>query len=646
MKKYLLSLLSLFVLSPVFAQNFPDNEMLNNLQQYSNQKIECSEFSCNSINSVSFDMKQQDIVANFNVSSRQSSFINLPFRQEEVKIHNFLLDNKPWRQVVLEDSSYKVVVPSGEHTLTVNLQAVNNSLSLTEKIQNTSVSNSLVLELRNGSYLINIPTKNNTSASEQNNIDKSVYPTSSFYQVSRTLTLDNSWKIITTVTPLFETHQNTVLSIPLLKGEKVLNSDIKIDNNNAVVSVSSQPLSWESTLSQINQLEIPATQDSHYQQLFSILSSNVWQYSVKGKNPFEINGDTTSWSLWNGEKLLIDFKAPTVLPGKTLSLNNLNVTFKKSHDTYYYEYALTANTSLAGKTYFTIPDNYKIESLTVNNAPVNIDKNTKKIPVDLAFGHNSVEFSIYTDKEQVVFKKFPQVVFPEKVYNAYYSLNSSDWIIYSGGADINTEYILFSSFIFLFILAYITRKISTALPGWAIVFILFGFLQNSLLVMSLLPILLMLIKGKKLVVEHFEKNRKASQYNLYQFLLILFSIVFLISFLITLKLGLLDNPSSWTLYDSTSITWFNELYSSKPLWYIELDSTIYHIVMFLWAIFVSYYLITIAKITFTSIFDFELWIKKPVFQPIDNFANTEVVELQDNNSHLPLSTQDDDTSNQ
>lgn len=645
MKKYLLSLLSLFVLSPLFAQNFPDNTMLNNLQQYSNQKIECSDFACNSVNSVSFDTNSQDITASFNVSARQSSFITLPFSPEEVKIYYFLLDNKPWYKVVLQDSSYKVVIPSGEHTLTVRLKAVNNSLALTQKIQNTFVSKNLVLEERNGSYLISVLNKNTQLVSQQSNLEQSSYVTTPFYQVSRNLILNNSWKVITTVTPLFNTTQNTVLTIPLLKGEKILNSDIQIDNNNAIVSVSSQSVSWESSLPQTQVLEILPTQNLYYHQLFSIQSSHLWQYSVTGKNPFDISGDSTSWSLWSGEQLLLNFKAPTVLPGKTLSLSNLNVQFNKSHDTYYYQYSFNATTSLAGKTYFTIPDNYKIESLLINNTSVNIDKNTKKIPVDLSFGNNTVGFSISTDTEQFLFKQFPHIVFPEKVYNSSYSLTSSDWIIYSGGADINTEYILFSSFIVLIILTYITKKITPTLPIFVIAFVLFGFLQNSLLVMSLLPILLLLIKGKSFVIERFEKNHISSQYNFYQFLLILTSLVFLISFLVTLKLGLLDSPSSWTLYDNKTITWFNEIYSSNPVWYIEIESSIYHIIMFVWAIFVSYHLINIAKMAFTSIFHFELWIKKTLSQPISqDFNHTPTVELL-NTSEDNISTLDNTNDN-
>lgn len=287
-------------------------------------------------------------------------------------------------------------------------------------------------------------------------------------------------------------------------------------------------------------------------------------------------------------------------------------------------------TSLAGKTYFTIPQNYKIESLLVNHTAVNIDKNTKKIPVDLSFGNNQIQFSISTESEQFVVKQFPHIVFPEKLYNASYSLTSFDWIIYSGGADINTEYILFSSFILLIIFTYITKKITKSLHVLVIGFILFGFLQNSLLVMALLPILLMLIKGKTLVIEKFEKNHISLQYNFYQFLLIFTSVVFLISFLITLKLGLLDKPSSWTLYDSSTITWFNEVYSSSPIWYIEIDSTVYHIIMFIWAIFVSYHLINIAKMAFISIFNFELWIKKQTAQPIvDNLNQTPTLALLD-----------------
>lgn len=617
MKKYLLSLLTLLTLTNLsMAQSFPDSQMLNDLRKYSNQTIECSEFSCNSINQLSFDLNQQEMIANLTVSSRKSSLVALPFKEDEIKLNAILMDNKTWYQVLLEDSVYKVVVPAGEHIITVKLHPNSSFISLTQKIPNTSVSSLLSLDERNGSSLISIKQSQSDSGNKNNVTEKSNYPTEAFYQVSRTLLLNNSWKVVTTITPLFDTTKNTVLEIPLLKGEKILNSEIKVENDKAIVSVSNQPLSWESSLAPVNQLEVSAIEATNYTQIFSLASSNVWKYSVKGKNPFSIQGDTTSWALWNGEKLDLEFKAPAVLEGKTLSLHNLQVNYRQSHDTHFYEYSLNADTSLAGKMFFTLPDNFKIETLIINNQNINIDKNTKKIPVDLRFGANTINFSISTEESQTVLKTFPYVEFPETVYHSSYTLSSNDWIIYSGGANINTEYILFSSLVILLIISFVTKKINPALNVFVIGFILFGFLQNSLVVMLLLPLLLALIKFKDLVVQRFEKNHNALQYNSYQFVLIISAFAFLISFLVTLKLGLLDSPSSWTLYDNRNITWFNEVYSSQPIWYLEIDSTIYHILMFVWAIFVSYHLVNISKLAFKSIFNFELWIKKQALKPV------------------------------
>lgn len=617
MKKYLLSLLAILSFTQVsMAQSFPDSQMLNDLRKYSNQTIECSEFSCNSINQLSFDFYQQEMIANLTVSSRKTSLIALPFKEDEIKINAILMDNKTWYQVLLEDSIYKVVVPAGEHIVTVRLHPNSSFISLTQKIPNTSVSSLLSLDERNGSFLISIKQSQSEGSIKNNITEKSNYPTEAFYQVSRTLLLNNSWKVVTTITPLFDTTKNSVLQIPLLKGEKILNSDIKVDNDKAIVSVSNQPLSWESSLASVNQLEVSAIEASNYTQIFSLASSNVWTYSVKGKNPFSIQGDTTSWALWNGEKLDLEFKAPAVLEGKTLSLHNLQVNYRQSHDTHFYEYSLNADTSLAGKTFFTLPDNFKIETLIVNNQSINLDKNTKKIPVDLHFGTNTINFSISTEESQTILKTFPHVEFPENVYNASYSLSSTDWILYSGGANINTEYILFSSLVILLIISFVTKKINPSLNVFVIGFILFGFLQNSLVVMLLLPVLLGLIKFKDFVIQRFEKNHNSLQYNSYQFVLILSAFAFLISFLVTLKLGLLDSPSSWTLYDNNTISWFNEIYNSQPIWYIEIDSTIYHVLMFVWAIFVSYHLVNISKLAFKSIFSFELWIKKQTIKPV------------------------------
>lgn len=637
MKKYLLSLISAFSLlasTAAFAQSFPDKNLLKDLEKYTNQNIECSEFSCNSINQVKLELNNKEITAYLSVSSRKSSFISLPFKPEEVKLHTVFLDNKPWYQIINNDNLYSIVVPQGEHIVSVKLQLSGNLLSLNTKIPNIEVSSGLSLDERNGSTIVSIKENKTDNTTSTDSVEKSNYPTQSFYQVSRTLYLNNSWKIVTQISPLFETNKSTTLEIPLLKGEKILNSDIKVENDKAIVNLSNQVVSWESSLSSVNQLEIPAVQTQDYNQVFSLSSSNLWKYSAKGKNPFSINGDITSWSLWNGEKLQLDFKAPVALEGKTLSLSNLNVAYSNKHETNFYDYSLTAYTSLAGKTFFTLPEDYKIDLLRVNQQVINIDKNTKKIPVDLNFGSNNIEFRISSVNQQIIFKTFPHIQFPETVYMAKAQLQSNDWIIYSGGADINTEYILFSSLIILVLLAFFTKKINPSLNIFVIAFILFGFLQNSVQIMLLLPILLLLIKFKDLIVQRFEKNKVVIEYNSYQFFLIFVSIVFLISFLLTLKLGLLDSPSSWVLDSGyyNGIFWNNEIYSSSPFWYIEIDSTIYHIIMFVWAIFVSYHLINIAKLAFKAIFSYELWIKKQSVKPVitevseDNSLDTTIVQ--------------------
>lgn len=651
MKKHLLSFLAVTALSFFgqlpnlsLAQALPDKALLNELETYSNQTLPCSEFACNAINHIKFDIVDGHIVTSLSVSSRQSSFITLPFKREEVKLISVLLDGKNWYQIIDSNAQYKIGVPQGEHTLSIKLLMNSSMLSLTGKFPNVEVSSGLSINERNGSSVISmiesksstLTKTNNENTNNDNSTEKSSYPTEAFYQVSRTLYLHNSWKLMTQITPLFDTTKSTTLEIALLKGEKILNSDIKVENDKAIVNLSNQPLSWESTLSPVNQLDIPAVQTSSYSQVFSLQSSNLWNSSVKGKNPFQINGDMTSWALWNGEKLTLDFKAPIVLPGKTLSLDQLNISYHKEHDTHFYQYSLTANTSLAGKIFFTLPPDYLIENLTINNKAVNIDKTTKKVPVDLNFGTNTIAFNISTQENQTFYKTFPYVQFPETVYNTHYTLDSEDWILYSGGSDIHTEYILFSSLIFLCIITFLTKKMNPHLHIMVIGFILLGFLQNSLQIMLLLPILLALIKFKNVMIVRFEKNTSSFEYNVYQFLLIAVAFMFMFSFLVTLKLGLLDSPSSWTLYGQNRIDWFNEIYSSQPIWFLQLDSIVYHLFMFAWAIFVSYHLIHISKLIFQSVFAFELWVKKqPVVHSIVQPVVQEVVDLPDSEKSSP-----------
>lgn len=620
MKKIILSLLTLLSFNSSFAQSFPDSNLLKELEQYSKQTPSCSELSCNSINSINFNLNNKVIQSSFDVSSRQDSFLTLPFSPQEVKIIDISLNNKVWHQIVENNGTYSVIIPKGNHTLSVKIRLVNSSFSLTNLVHNISVSNGLSLDERNNSSIISLK-ENTSNLKNETSIDKSNYPTESFYQVSRTLLLDNSWKIITTVKPIFQISKTNTLEIPLFKGEKLLNSDIKIENDKAIVSISNQSVSWESTINSVDFIEVPKSNSNLYTQIFSVNSSNIWTYTPKGKNPFSISGNSTSWALWNNETIQLQFKTPDVYKGKTLSLSNLNVQIKKENDEYSYEYSLIAKTTLATKMSFKLPENFTINSLAVNQQSVNIDKNSKTVAVDLIMGDNSLSFNISSNKHQTIFKSIPYVEFPEKVYNSNFSLNSNDWILFSGGADINSDYIIFSSLITLFIIAFFTKKISPSLSFVSISFILFGFLQNSFIVMLILPILLSFAHFKSFIINEYQNNKiQRNLYNLYQFIMILISFVFIVSFLITLQIGLLNNPSSWILYDN-GVKWFNEIYSNKTLWYIEIDSFIYHTIMFSWAIFVSYHLINITKLVFKSIFSFELWIKKPVVFIDDNLNN-------------------------
>jgi len=623
MKKIILSLLTLFAFNCSFAQSYPDANLLKDLEQYSKQSPTCSELACNSTNSIQFSLNNKTIYSSFDISSRQNSFLTLPFSSQEVKIIEISLNNKVWHQIIENNGTYSVIIPKGNHKLLVKIQPINSSFSLTQLIPNVSVSNGLTLDERNNSSIISL--KENINHLKDDKLEKSNYPTESFYQVNRTLSLDNSWKIITTIKPIFNNSKTNTLEIPLFKGEKLLNSDIKVENDKAIISISNQSVSWESTINSVDFIEVPKSNSELFTQIFSVNSSNIWTYTPKGKNPFSISGNSTSWALWNNETIQLQFKTPDVYKGKTLSLSNLNVQINKENDEYSYEYSLNAKTTLATKMSFKLPDDFTINSLSVNQQSVNIDKNSKTVSIDLLMGDNSLKFNISSNKSQTIFKSIPYVEFPEKVYNSNFSLNSNDWILFSGGADINSDYIIFSSLITLFIIAFLTKKISPSLSFVSISFILFGFLQNSLMTMLILPILLSFAHFKSFIINEYQNNKiQRNLYNLYQFIMILISFVFIVSFLITLQIGLLNNPSSWILYDN-GVKWFNELYSNNTLWYIELDSFVYHIIMFSWAIFVSYHLINITKLVFKSIFSFELWIKKQtdIVQPTPVEENIE-----------------------
>lgn len=598
MKKILLTLLTIISLS-ANADNFPSDNMLKDLQEYTNNKIKCADLSCNSINNINIEYHNNIYDINFNISAREDSIIELP-----ININNNLLDitmdGGKYYKVIKEQNKLKVVINKGNHELKLKLQDSDFIIINNDKL-NVDIDSNLKADSKNGNIIIsNFKEKSSHLKDDENKIKMSNY-----YQVNREIYLDKTWKIKTIVTPIINNNQISNLEVDLIEGEKILNSNIKVENNKALISIENESISWDSELSPKNTIFIQKSSDKKYNQRITITPSEFWKYNVE-KNPNEININYSSWILWENEDLKVNISVPKSIYKNDLSLYNLNITKNNNN----YEYNFKATSSLANKINIQIPEDYKLSDLIINQQKININEDIKNLPLDLRLGENQIQFNLIESENNKIIKNFPKVKFPKEVHNVKYSYNNyNNWILYSGGADINTDYILISSLLILGIIAFLTSKINKEYTMLSLICILFGFLQSAMFILLILPIILVSIKYKNKIIELHKTTQNNVMYNFYQGMLIILSIIFVVSFLITLKYGLLDNPTSWTLLNTNTIVWLNEAYTDKNIWCIEISSTIYHIIMFIWSIYISNKIIKISKDVFKSIFEYELYIK-------------------------------------
>jgi hypothetical protein len=630
-KLFLLYLLAFNTFS--IAQSFPDSTILNELKTYTQIKDSCSDLSCNSINT--FAVSQYDYPSaqiELSVSARKLNLMKLPLSPDEINIKSIQLDNKDWFLSQKNNNQFNVAIPEGNHLLTINFNIKNNLsvLSLSQNPQNFINKSSKIasFEQRNeGFFLVFDDLKKEIIKKDivvENNL-----PFSPLFIVSKEIQFSNEWHIKTTVSPLpgITIIKPVDILIPLISKEKILTENIKYDDKNIAITMNNSPVSWESSLTSINHLTESVLDKQNYIEALSITSDSNWLYSFTGKNPNDINTNSLKWLLWPKETITFDFEIPKVIPGDNINYSNLNIHANLTNNLFTYRHELVINTSLGGRTYFDIPKDYSLTELSINNKKINIaNPKLTKIALDLNVGLNNVVFDLNKQADWNVLTSFPQIKFDKPIYNINYSLENFDnrWLLLTGGANINPELIFISVTIFVILMSLLCSKIPSplTLPSW--IFILFGLAQTSTSIMLCLPLLLILLLFKNQLVEYSKNHYKT--YNFYQLILMVLSLIVILSLLTTLKTGLLDNPSVWLYHQNYQFNWFNEHQVETNPWFISFDSSIYHFMMFAWAIFMAYKSINILKFIAKSIFQHEIWISKKDIELNDKALSALVVE--------------------
>lgn len=210
-----------------------------------------------------------------------------------------------------------------------------------------------------------------------------------FVLVERTLVLGLTWTVETRVTRQTPTGSAVVLEVPLLVGESVTSSEVRVQAGKALVNMAANvsDVSWTSVLEAKAPLTLTSPKSVPWTEVWRLDVSPVWHVALSGIPVVHQQDDSgvrlPEWRPWPGESVKIEVVRPEALSGQTLTIDQSSLVVSPGARATDVTYTANLRSSRGGLHAFTLPEGATLQNVTLNGAqqPIRQEGRVVSIPV-------------------------------------------------------------------------------------------------------------------------------------------------------------------------------------------------------------------------------------------------------------------------
>jgi hypothetical protein len=314
------------------SAQLPDKETLGTLRE---RLLEPSDAYPNAAEIPSVDLKLSDgaisMVAEIHAATRVA--VPVPGRLPAWSPVSVTMDGAPAASLRREDGYLWVVVPEGVHRVAVQgmlPEATEWAWSFLLKPRRVVIDAPgwSVTGVRPGG----VPEQQVFFARQRKAAEgEAAYDRKDFNAivvVDRHLEVGLNWQVRSEVKRLSSAGRAVSLKVPLLEGEKVLTSNMMVENGAIEVRLGAgeESFAWESELPVGAKIALTAEKTDRWVERWHLVTSPVWNVSHTGLAPvFQPNEQNLIpvWHPWPGESAALEFSKPAALSGETITVRRV-----------------------------------------------------------------------------------------------------------------------------------------------------------------------------------------------------------------------------------------------------------------------------------------------------------------------------------
>ncbi len=609
--------LAMFVLFPgvsvtTEAAEFPQQQLLDELKQRVLAAPDCAP-SCALINQLTVDSQEKALEMTLTVHANADTAVALP-RSEFWRPEKLLLNGKPMNSLLKRKAWIYIPVSKGISTFTLLGQIapvdafqlefkdipqhINVNTSRSWEVVG-SQANSLSGNTLEFLSIIKEQTANNDATTDSDKLSSTRYSYQPFVNVTRELSIDQVWTLLTTIERIAPSTGSINTRIPTLSGEHIISADILLENGQVEVTLPAgvNEFTWRSTIDRQQVLSLHADANLSLIEQWQVIVSPSWHADISGLPIIlgeQENNDYYSYLFYPypGETLTIATNRPNAVKGDVLAIDRVKYEIEQGTRTSTLSLSFDYRSTRGGEHIIDLPENYQLKEIQTDNKLINLQLEQGKLAVPILPGKHNISILMRANISDQLALTAPEINLNAPISNitSVINLTRQRWVLWADGPVLGPAVLYWGELLaFILLAVLIARGPFSPLSTISWIALGFGLSLNNWGILMLVAVWFASLTAST----YRPKTLNRNAFNFSQLLLYGLSIITLLSLLAAIPTSLLSSPDMGITGNNSYgnyLQWFADKSEGllPEIFVISIPILFYKGLMLAWVIWLSF----------------------------------------------------------
>ena len=493
----LLALLLIFSSTHVAAE--PTAEMLQQLKARLEQGAICgNNNACIDLSEVRVSVADGQLNLEAIAQAGARTLVQLPYPERSLGKAEFSVNGAASMPVMRGDQLVYFVLERGVHVINMRAPIRENTLQLSFGLNpQRMVVNAPGFDtsgLRDGKLAANSLELIKIAAAGDNAqapVSSNQFPP--YVQISRQLRFDLDWQVVTTVRRLSDFDGGMTVKLPLIAGERPLDSNIEVKEQFALVPIprGQSEIEFTSNLERSDTLVLTAPALSERLEIWTIEASPTWSVRFDAGVPQSLHSLSESnedvqlrFDPLPGESLTLSLSRPESAPGPAFRIDSVKVISQPGEAALDSTVQFSVKATQGGQHSIALPANAELMRVSRGGIPMNLRLKQGLLELPLVPGLNEFEIGIRENRALGFAVRTPAIDL--KLGSANIDLEiywpGQRWLLWANGPALGPALLIWPALIFGLLIAVLLARSGVSALGfssWALLLLALFNLHSS-----------------------------------------------------------------------------------------------------------------------------------------------------------------------